>query len=106
MRVIDMSDILKAAGYHPEADGKFKLPPGQEVCDKAAAAALSMVPWKPGDPPPDDVLLTGFGTVPIYMAVAHALHGRVPALHYEAPSWPLTCIYSHKPKEASGGTPD
>lgn len=94
--ILNFEQIALAAGFTPEADGKFNLPPNQGTADALGVAAAGLIPaWSPGDPP-TDVTLTGAGPVWGYLAVAHALHGRVRTLRFAAPNCPdgIT-VHSH-----------
>lgn len=87
MKTLTFNEIAAEAGFSPEADGKLNLPATQDVADALAIASLALLggEWKPGDERVA-VTLTGAGPVWGYLAIAHALHGRVTALHYEAPN--------------------
>lgn len=43
------------------------------------------------------VTLTGPGPVWLYLAVSHALHGKVMSLHYNSPVTGDVVIYDHSP---------
>lgn len=80
-------------------DGKVNLPATDDVALALGAAALTIAlggktSWSPGDPIPDSVTLTGPGPVWGYLAIAHSLHGCVPALYYSAPNATIK-IYGH-----------
>jgi hypothetical protein len=93
--ILNFIDIAARAGFVPGADGKLSLPAGQETADALAAASVSLLPeWQPGDAPLA-VTLTGPGPVWGYLAIAHALHGRVAKLVYAAPNAPEVRVYSH-----------
>lgn len=79
--------IAERAGYLPGPDGKLNLPATQETADRLAEAATAMVggEWHPGDER-YTAILTGAGPVWGYLCIAHALHGRVASLTYEAPN--------------------
>lgn len=91
MEILNFGDVCTKAGFMPGADGKVNLSATDEVAVALGAAALSIVlkdktSWNPGDPIPDSVTLTGPGPVWGYLAIAHSLHGCVPALYYSAPN--------------------
>jgi hypothetical protein len=88
-------NVAERAGFVPGPDGKLNLPPTQDTADRLAAAAAAMVggEWHPGDDR-FDVVLTGAGPVWGHLAIAHALHGRVVRLMYEAPNASIV-IFSH-----------
>lgn len=44
-----------------------------------------------------DVVLTGQGPVWLYLAVAHALHGKVKSLTYDSPVTGKVVIFDHNP---------
>jgi len=44
-----------------------------------------------------DAVLTGQGPVWLYLAVAHALHGRARSLSYESPVTGRVTIFDHNP---------
>lgn len=94
-KLLNFSDITQVAGFSPAPDGKLNLPATQDTADSLAYAASTIVGhWEPGD----DVLsvtLTGPGPVWGYLAIAHALHGRVAKLIYAAPNAPEIIIFSH-----------
>lgn len=86
MKTLTFAAIAAAAGFAPEADGKLNIPATQATADALAKAASDIVgEWMPGDER-TSVILTGAGPVWGYLAIAHALHGRVTALHYAAPN--------------------
>lgn len=86
MKTLTFAAIAAAAGFVPEADGKLNLPATQATADALAKAASDIVgEWMPGDER-IAATLTGAGPVWGYLAIAHALHGRVTALHYAAPN--------------------
>lgn len=88
-------DICINAGFNPGADGKMNLPATQETADKLASAAVSLLPvWVPGAVP-IHITLTGPGPVWGYLAIAHALHGRVVELSYAAPNADKIKIFGH-----------
>jgi hypothetical protein len=94
--VIPFEYIARDAGFEPQADGKFNLPATQETADRLAAAAAEHVgKWTPGTEPPRPVTLTGAAPVWAYLVIAHALHGRVPALYYAAPNAPRIKVFGH-----------
>jgi hypothetical protein len=45
----------------------------------------------------NDVVLTGAGPVWLYLAVAHALHGKARALYYDSPVTGKVKIFNHNP---------
>ncbi|MCX8125544.1 MAG: hypothetical protein N3E40_00165, partial [Dehalococcoidia bacterium] len=45
----------------------------------------------------DDVVLTGAGPVWLYLAVAHALHGKARKLVYRSPATGDVLIFDHNP---------
>ncbi|TDA64555.1 MAG: hypothetical protein D9V47_13835 [Clostridia bacterium] len=45
----------------------------------------------------NDVVLTGQGPVWLYLAVAHALHGRARSLTYDSPVTGPLVIFDHNP---------
>jgi len=97
--VINFTNICARAGFAPGADGKVNLPATNETAEALGKAALEIVlggkpTWEPGDPVPEEVVLTGPGPVWGYLAIAHSLHGVVPALIYEAPNGRVK-IYGH-----------
>jgi hypothetical protein len=57
------------------------------------AATRLVGEWQPGDEP-IAVTLTGAGPVWGYLAMAHALHGRVVKLIYAAPNATIT-VFAH-----------
>ena len=97
--------IAERAGYVPGADGKLNLPATQETADRLAEAATATVggDWSPGEPV-YDVTLSGPGPVWGYLAIAHALHGRVPRLRYSAPNADIT-VWSHGVDAPERATP-
>lgn len=93
-RQITFADIAAEAGYLPAADGKLNLPPSQGTADALGRAVDRMFgDWRPGDPR-ISLTITGAGPVWGYLAIEHALHGRVARLIYAAPNCTVT-IYSH-----------
>jgi hypothetical protein len=95
MLILNFIDIAGQAGFAPGPDGKLNLPATQETADRLAAAAVALLPsWKPGDAPVDAVL-SGAGPVWGYLTIAHALHGRVRALHYSSPNAPIITVFNH-----------
>lgn len=92
---IQFSEIAGIAGYQPEPDGKLNIPATQQTADALAAAAITRLggDWKPGDDRVS-VCLTGAGPVWGYLAIAHALHGRVVKLRYSAPNADIV-IFNH-----------
>jgi hypothetical protein len=92
---IQFSEIAGLAGFHPEADGKLNLPATQQTADALSAAAITRLggEWQPGDDR-ISVVLTGAGPVWGYLAIAHALHGRVVSLRYAAPNADIV-VFSH-----------
>ena len=92
---IQFSEITRLAGFYPEADGKLNLPATQQTADALAAAAITRLggEWQPGDDRVS-VVLTGAGPVWGYLAIAHALHGRVVTLRYSAPNADIV-VFNH-----------
>ncbi|MEW6771856.1 MAG: CRISPR-associated protein Csx3 [Bacillota bacterium] len=45
----------------------------------------------------NDVILTGQGPVWLYLAVAHALHGKARSLSYDSPVTGKVVIFDHNP---------
>lgn len=95
-KLMEFCDVARAAGYEPGPGGKFNLPAAQQTADRLADAAESLLgpQWLPGTEA-TAVVLTGAGPVWGYLAIAHALHGRVARLCYAAPNAPLIEIWSH-----------
>lgn len=94
MKTLTFTEIAAAAGFYPEADGKLNLPATQKTADALAKAAAGLLgEWLPGDQR-IAATLTGAGPVWGYLAIAHALHGRVTALHYAAPNAEIK-IFGH-----------
>lgn len=86
MKTLTFNEIAAAAGFTPETDGKLNLPATQATADALAKAAADIVgDWIPGDER-TAATLTGAGPVWGYLAIAHALHGRVTSLVYAAPN--------------------
>lgn len=93
--IMTFNEIAVRAGFTPAPDGKLNLPATQATADALAAASVSLLPeWHPGDAP-GSVTLTGPGPVWGYLAIAHALHGRVAKLIYAAPNAPEIAVFSH-----------
>lgn len=93
---MNFSEIAAKAGFIPGPDGKLNLPATQEVADALAAAAVALLPeWQPGQSALEPVTLTGAGPVWGHLAIAHALHGRVPGLRYAAPNAPEIWVFRH-----------
>jgi hypothetical protein len=93
--ILAFQDIAAAAGFVPNPDGKLNLPSTQDAADALAAASVRLLPeWVIGTTPVD-VTLTGAGPVWGYLAIAHALHGRVRTLTYAAPNAPAIIVFSH-----------
>lgn len=91
---LTIAEVAAAAGFVPGADGKLNLPATQQTADALAAAAVALIgEWKPGDEG-TEVVLTGAGPVWGYLAIAHALHGRVVRLTYAAPNATIV-VFSH-----------
>lgn len=88
-------DVARAAGFSPGVGGKFQLPATQATADLLADTASRLLgEWLPGDPVVR-LTLTGAGPVWGYLAIAHALHGRVTRLVYAAPNAPEIVIWHH-----------
>lgn len=86
--------IAEIAGFRAEANGKFNLPPTQEIANALAKAIADTIgTWEPGEPR-QEVVLTGAAPVWAYLAIAHALHGRCVRLTYSAPNAEII-IWSH-----------
>ena len=95
MLTLMFTDIALKAGFAPGPDGKLNLPANQETADALARASVSLLPeWVPGSEPVD-ATLSGAGPVWGYLTIAHALHGRVRALHYSAPNAPIITVFNH-----------
>lgn len=95
MKTLTFNEIASQAGFVPGSDGKLNLPAEQATADKLASAATSLIgEWLPGDDV-TDVVLTGAGPVWGYLAIAHALHGRVRKLVYAAPNAPQIVVFGH-----------
>jgi hypothetical protein len=95
MLTLTFNQIAAQAGFAPGSDGKLSLPATQETADALAAASVALLPaWTPGDAPMA-MTLTGAGPVWGYLAIAHALHGRVARLVYAAPNAPEIVVFSH-----------
>lgn len=93
--ILNFSAIAAQAGFAPGADGKLNLPATQAAADALAAASVALLPdWRPGEPS-ISVTLTGPGPVWGYLAIAHALHGRVAQLIYAAPNAPEITVFAH-----------
>jgi hypothetical protein len=91
---LDFVQIARASGFESEAGGKLNLPATQQTADRLAEAAVQLLgEWTPGTEP-SEVILSGPGPVWGYLAIAHALHGRVVRLTYMAPNATI-CIYAH-----------
>lgn len=83
---LTFNEIAAKAGFTPGADGKLNLPATQETADALARAATDLVgEWTPGMER-TEATLTGAGPIWGYLAIAHALHGRVVKLTYAAPN--------------------
>jgi hypothetical protein len=95
MLTLNFADIAARAGFLPEASGKLNLPATQQTADALARAAIELVggPWQPGMSR-IEATLTGAGPVWGYLAIAHALHGRVTKLVYAAPNAEIT-VFGH-----------
>lgn len=92
--VLTFNEIADRAGFQPGPDGKFNLPATQETADALARAATDLVgEWTPGMER-TEATLTGAGPVWGYLAIAHALHGRVVKLTYAAPNAEIV-VFGH-----------
>jgi hypothetical protein len=68
-----------------EPDGVAKLAALTGYLDKAGRRV----------PPGEEVVLTGPAPVWLYLAVAHALHGKARKLYYESPVTGKVLIFDH-----------